>query len=110
MTFDSLYYKFISSIKFLIQDKIVKKLTSSDREEQECGKKLADEILKKNIQKEIYEDGEVKIKTNRSVINKYPSEEDDPSNDPNKMSRGKLLFVYILYYCLIYVVKLMQFI
>lgn len=84
----------------------MKKLASSDQKEQECGKKLADEILNKNIQKEIYEDGEVKIKTNRSVINKYASKEDDPSNDPNKMSRGRSLFVYILHYCLIYLIKL----
>lgn len=77
------------SIKFFIQEKIVKKLASSDEKEQECGKKLADEILKKNVQKEIYEDGEVKIKTDRSIINKYPSKEDNLSNDPNKMSRGK---------------------
>ncbi|XP_071553288.1 tetratricopeptide repeat protein 12 isoform X2 [Temnothorax nylanderi] len=68
-------------------EKIVKKLASSDQKEQECGKKLADEILEKGVQKEIYEDGEVKIKTNRSVINKYPSKKYDSSNDPNKMSR-----------------------
>lgn len=68
----------------------MKKLASSDQKEQECGKKLADEILEKGIQKEIYEDGEVKIKADRSVINKYLSKEDDPSNDPNKMSRGRL--------------------
>ncbi|XP_077269078.1 uncharacterized protein LOC143901026 isoform X2 [Temnothorax americanus] len=67
--------------------KIVKKLASSDQKEQECGKKLADEILEKGVQKEIYEDGEVKIKTDRSVINKYPSKKYDSSNDPNKMSR-----------------------
>ncbi|XP_011870133.1 PREDICTED: uncharacterized protein LOC105563279 [Vollenhovia emeryi] len=68
-------------------EKIVKKLASSDREEQECGKMLADEILAKGVQREIREDGEVKIKTDRSVINKYPSKEDDPSSDPNKMSQ-----------------------
>lgn len=84
----------------------MKKLASSDRKEQECGKKLADEILKKDIHKEVCEDGEVKIKANRSVINKYPSKEDDSSNDPNKMSRGRSLFVYILRYCLIYLIKL----
>lgn len=88
-------------MKFFIQEKIIKKLVSSDREEQECGKMLADEILKKSVRKEIYEDEEVKIKTDRSVINKYPSKEDDPSNDPNKMSRGRS-FVRILRYCLIY--------
>lgn len=63
----------------------MKRLTSSDRKEQECGRKLADEMLKKGAQKEIYEDGEVKIKSDRSVINKYPSKEDDP----NQMSRGR---------------------
>lgn len=98
--------------KFFIQEKIVKKLASSDQKEQECGKKLADEMLERGIQKEINEDEEVKIKTDRSVINKYPSKEDDPSNDPNKMSRGRL-FVHILCYCLIYLTysdKLTQFI
>lgn len=95
-------------MKFLIQEKIVKKLASSDEKEQECGKKLADEILEKRVQKEIYEDGEVKIKTNRSVINKYPSKEDEPSNDPNKMSRGTLYIrLYIpLLFCLFDVVIL----
>ncbi|EZA50738.1 Tetratricopeptide repeat protein [Ooceraea biroi] len=68
-------------------EKIVKKLASSDLKEQECGKMLADEILKDDVQKEIYEDGEIRIKTNRSVINKYSSKEDDPTNDPNKMSQ-----------------------
>lgn len=67
----------------------MKKLASPDQKEQECGKKLADEILKKNVQKEIYEDREVKIKTDRSIINKYSSKEDNLFNDPNKMSRGK---------------------
>jgi len=84
------------SIKFFIQEKIVKKLASSDQKEQECGKKLADEILKKDVQKEIHEDGKVKIKTDRSIINKYPSK-DDLSNDPDKISRGRLLIhLYIL--------------
>jgi len=82
------------SIKFFVQEKIVKKLASSDRKEQECGKKLADEILKEDIQKEVHE--KIKIKTDRSVINKYPSK-DDLSNDPNKISRGRLLIhLYIL--------------
>lgn len=81
-------------MKFFIQEKIVKKLASSDQEEQECGKKLADEILQKGVEREICEHGEVKIKTDRSLINKYPSK-DDSNNDPNKMSRGKL---FILFY------------
>ncbi|KYM98673.1 Tetratricopeptide repeat protein 12 [Cyphomyrmex costatus] len=67
-------------------EKIVKNLSSSDQQEQECGKKLADEMLKQSVQKEVYGDGEVKVKTDRSVINKYPSKEHD-SNDPNKMSQ-----------------------
>lgn len=70
----------------------MKKLASSDQKEQECGKMLADEMLERGIQKEIYEDGEVKIKTDRSVINKYPSKEDDP----NKMSRGRLFIYYTI--------------
>ncbi|KYN14296.1 Tetratricopeptide repeat protein 12 [Trachymyrmex cornetzi] len=68
-------------------EKIVKKLASSDQQEQECGKKLADEMLKQGVQKEVYGDGEVKVKTDRSVINKYPSKEHDSNNDPNQMAR-----------------------
>lgn len=90
MTVTILYF----SIIFLIQEKIVKKLASSDPKEQEYGVKLADEILEKNVQKEIYEDGEIKIKTNRSLINKYSSKEDSPSNDPNKISQGKSFGYY----------------
>lgn len=80
------------SIIFHIQEKIVKKLASSDPKEQKYGEMLADEILEKNIQKEIYEDGEIKIKTNRSIINKHSSKEDNSSNDSNKMSRGKFKY------------------
>ncbi|XP_018046802.1 PREDICTED: tetratricopeptide repeat protein 12-like [Atta colombica] len=68
-------------------EKIVKKLASSDQQEQECGKKLADEILKQDVQKEVFGDSEVKVKTDRSVINKYPSKEHDSNDDPNQMSR-----------------------
>jgi len=88
------------SIKFFIQEKIVKKLASSDQQEQECGKKLADEILKQNVQKEIFGDSEVKVKTDRSVINKYPSKEHDSNDDPNQMSRGT--FIHVLCYCFVY--------
>ncbi|EFN77538.1 Tetratricopeptide repeat protein 12 [Harpegnathos saltator] len=67
-------------------ESIVKKLASHDPKEQECGRILADEILEKNVQGEIHEDEtEVRIKANRSVINKYSKE--DSSNDPNKISR-----------------------
>ncbi|KYQ53066.1 Tetratricopeptide repeat protein 12 [Trachymyrmex zeteki] len=68
-------------------EKIVKKLASFDQQEQECGKKLADEMLKQGVKKEIYGDGEIKVKTDRSIINKYPSKEHDSNNDPNQMSR-----------------------
>lgn len=71
----------------------MKKLASSDPKEQECGKRLADEILERNIQSDICED-DVKIKTNRSFINKYSSE-DVSSSDPDNMSRGRsFLFVH----------------
>ncbi|XP_011643628.1 tetratricopeptide repeat protein 12-like [Pogonomyrmex barbatus] len=67
-------------------EKIMKQLTSTDPKEQERGKKLADEILA-DVPKEIHKDGEIKIKTDRSVINKYPLKENNSSDDPNKMSR-----------------------
>ncbi|XP_029176196.1 tetratricopeptide repeat protein 12-like, partial [Nylanderia fulva] len=67
-------------------EKVVKKLASSDPKEQEYGQKLADEMLERKVQKEIYEDGEVKITTNRSIINKYASESNS-CDDPNEMSR-----------------------
>lgn len=88
------------SIKFVVQEKIVKKLASFDQQEQECGKKLADEMLKQGVKKEIYGDGEIKVKTDRSIINKYPSKEHDSNNDPNQMSRGT--FIHVLCYCLVY--------
>ncbi|XP_070512770.1 tetratricopeptide repeat protein 12 [Cardiocondyla obscurior] len=65
-------------------EKIVKKLASADREEQECGTKLADEILKKGVYKDVC--GDVRIKTDRTVINKYPLK-DDSSGDPDKISK-----------------------
>lgn len=74
------------------------KLASCDPEEQECGKMLADEILEKNVQRQIYEDEEVQIKTDRSVINRYSTNENNASDDPNKMSRGKLC-IHALKYC-----------
>jgi len=72
----------------------VKKLVSSDSKEQECGKILADEILKDR--KEIYKENEIRIKANRSVINKYSSKEDDFNNNPNKMSQSKYKHIYHL--------------
>lgn len=70
----------------------MQKLASHNPKEQECGRILADGILQRNIQKEIHEDAEIRIKANRSVINKYSTEEEN-YNDPNKMSRGEL-FVF----------------
>ncbi|XP_032687444.1 tetratricopeptide repeat protein 12-like [Odontomachus brunneus] len=67
-------------------ESIVKKLASHNPEEQECGRILADRILQNNTQREIYEDVEIKVKANRSVINKYSMEEDN-SNDPSKISQ-----------------------
>ncbi|XP_020281329.1 tetratricopeptide repeat protein 12 isoform X1 [Pseudomyrmex gracilis] len=85
-------------------EKIVKKLASSDPKEQECGKRLADEILERNIQRDICED-DVKIKTNRSLINKYPSE-NVSSSDSDKMSRGRLFsFVTHIYTIILYNIK-----
>lgn len=72
----------------------MKKLASRDPEEQECGKMLADEILEENAQRQIDED-KVRVKADRSVINKYPNE-DNTCNDPNKMSKGKWIS-YTLY-------------
>ncbi|XP_012270175.1 tetratricopeptide repeat protein 12-like [Orussus abietinus] len=63
-------------------EKIVKKLASSNKKEQEYGELLADEILKEN-KKEITEN-EIKVKVERTVINKYKSKEE---YDPNKMSQ-----------------------
>ena len=46
---------------------------------------LADKILENNNGKaDISENSEVKIKTDRSMINKYAAED----SDPNKMSQG----------------------
>lgn len=85
---ENLYSSFYIILNvFIFQEKIVKKLASSDPKEQECGKILADEILERNVQRDIRED-DVKIKTNRSLINKYPSE-NVSSSDSDKISRGR---------------------
>ncbi|KAK9298751.1 hypothetical protein QLX08_008050 [Tetragonisca angustula] len=51
-------------------EKIVKKLASPNPEEQKHGQILADEILEKRSEKNICDDIELKIKMNRTVINK----------------------------------------
>ncbi|XP_054008729.1 tetratricopeptide repeat protein 12-like [Hylaeus anthracinus] len=65
-------------------EKIVKKLASSNVEEQKHGEMLADEILKKKTETIISEDCELKIKINRTVINKYPT---DGMNSNEQMSQ-----------------------
>ncbi|XP_015120787.1 tetratricopeptide repeat protein 12 isoform X1 [Diachasma alloeum] len=68
-------------------EKIVKKLASSDVNEQKRGELLADNILKSNnaVECKLSGDEELKVKTERTLINKYPTSEE---TDPNKMSRG----------------------
>lgn len=52
-------------------------MASTNLAEQEEGKFLADEILKNNIEKQITDDGEIRVKTNRTMINKYSNNEDN---------------------------------
>ncbi|KAL2713596.1 tetratricopeptide repeat protein 12-like [Vespula squamosa] len=66
-------------------EKIVSKLMSPDPKEQELGETLADKILNGNTQKEFSESEELKVKTNRTVINKCPINEN--TSDPNKMGQ-----------------------
>lgn len=74
-------------INLNIKEKIVKKLASDDVEEQEKGKIMADNILEGNNKGEIDEDNDklMRIKANRTVINKYTTDED---MNPNTMSKG----------------------
>lgn len=69
--------------------KIVTKLASDDRTEQELGQILADKILDRKNEEKFSEVEELKIKTNRTCINKYPVNED--TSDPNKMGQGRNL-------------------
>lgn len=62
----------------------MKKLASSDIKEQEEGKLLADQILEGNSEKEFTGDGEVRIKTNRTVINKSSTNNDSTSNSKGR--------------------------
>ena len=71
---------------FYIAEKIVKKLASTDLNDQEQGKALADEILEGKVEKQITEDGEIRVKTNRTFINPRLKEPDDPE----KMSQGTI--------------------
>ncbi|XP_033336543.2 tetratricopeptide repeat protein 12 [Megalopta genalis] len=56
-------------------EKIVKKLASEDPEEQKCGQILADEILDRKYETVITEDCELRVKSNRTVVNKYVENE-----------------------------------
>jgi hypothetical protein len=68
----------------LFSDKIVKQLASPDVKEQQCGMLLADQILENKSVTEITDNIELKIKCNRTIINKYPSKD----LDPNEISQG----------------------
>ncbi|XP_076649865.1 tetratricopeptide repeat protein 12 [Halictus rubicundus] len=65
-------------------EKIVKKLASENPEEQKHGQLLADEILERKYETIIDEDCELKVKSSRTVINKYAKNE--PYNE-EQMSR-----------------------
>lgn len=59
-------------------------LASTDVDEQKRGMLLADQILNKKVVIELSEIGELKVKTNRTIINKRTPEDSDPS----EMSQG----------------------
>ncbi|XP_006565808.1 tetratricopeptide repeat protein 12-like isoform X2 [Apis mellifera] len=66
-------------------EKIVKKLASSNPEEQEHGQILADEILDgRAMENIICDDTEVKIKMNRTVINKCSINENSTDEEMSK--------------------------
>ena len=50
---------------------------------------LADEILASKLEKNITEDGEVKIRTDRTIINQVQD------SDPSRMSQGRLVLVFV---------------
>ncbi|XP_058800262.1 tetratricopeptide repeat protein 12-like [Phymastichus coffea] len=64
-------------------EKIIKQLSSENETEQRQGIHLADEILGKSRNCDISEDEELKIKSNRTLINTYSAED----ADPNQMSQ-----------------------
>ncbi|XP_024228016.1 tetratricopeptide repeat protein 12-like isoform X3 [Bombus impatiens] len=67
-------------------EKVVKKLASADPEEQKHGEILADEILGNRLEKDICEDTELKIRINRTVINKCSVNE---NSTQEQMCKGK---------------------
>ncbi|CAL7941390.1 unnamed protein product [Xylocopa violacea] len=62
-------------------EKIVNKLASSNPEEQKHGQILADEILASRVERNICEDTELKVKTNRTVINKCSINENESTQE-----------------------------
>lgn len=64
----------------------MKKLASSDVAEQTQGQMLADEILEKKSETIISEDCELKVKTDRTLINKCSTDEKKTNEE---MSQGK---------------------
>lgn len=65
----------------------MKKLASADPEEQKHGEILADEILGNRLEKDICEDTELKIRINRTVINKCSVNENSTQEQMCKGSR-----------------------
>lgn len=67
----------------------MKQLASDDAKEQEKGKLLADKILEGKCDREFSEMAEIRIKNERTLINKVSTAE----QDPNKMSQGKIIII-----------------
>ncbi|XP_012343656.1 tetratricopeptide repeat protein 12-like isoform X2 [Apis florea] len=65
-------------------EKIVKKLASSNPEEQEHGQILADKILDGRSESNISDDTELTIKMNRTVINKCSTNENSTNEEMSK--------------------------
>ncbi|KOX79156.1 Tetratricopeptide repeat protein 12 [Melipona quadrifasciata] len=65
-------------------EKIVKKLASPNPEEQRHGQILADEILEERSEKNIRDDAELRIKMNRTVINKCSINENSTEEQMSK--------------------------
>ncbi|CAK9833615.1 Tetratricopeptide repeat protein 12 [Anthophora retusa] len=65
-------------------EKIVKKLASSNPEEQKLGEILADQVLENRSERNISENVELKVKTNRTLINTCSTTE---HSTPGQMSQ-----------------------
>lgn len=76
---------------------IVKKLSCQDKKVQEVGTLEAERYLngqKKGIEKEINEDVQVKIKSERTVLNRRAFKEEEKKEEMREgtMSQGKIIF------------------